>query len=1720
MKRMLKKSLAFILALTMVFGAAPLAGLIGLELPKIGEIFAEKAEAATLTYSQLNAKFPDGKYWNHGSGGNNPDGYTSSPCSHAHGNCSYSGSCGCNSFNGIAIQCYGFALKLGYDYYGSNPKTDWGRAYNLDNLKPGDIVNYNGDGHTVFVIGVNGNDVTVAECNRDGHCRIDWGRHINKSGFNNLQNVYVAPYAMDTNPSTPTIEIAEGVYTFHNVRDMNKVIDIKYNSLDRGAPLLLFDNELTQTQKFRVVKNGDYYNIQSVYSGHWVDISMPEYGKDGCAIQLWDDNSNNEEKWVFEDAGNGNVYIHSPMFNVNIDSGGPTDNRTELVTYHPDGSTSQQWKLVRVNESPSIDIEEGIYEFHNARDLNQVMDIRDDSTEDFAVVQLYEDLNNKVQKFKVVKLGSYYGIQSLYSEKWLDISAPSIGEKHLTIQLFENNTNNEEKWVFEDAGNGYVTIRSLYDVYVDTESGRTENRTALKTFQYDGTTSQQWKLIKTTEKPTAVLEADETCCDNNTNVFFTFGGNNSGIFTLGIYKEGTRIDTVTVEGNSYHRIFSEPGNYSAYMTAYSSPDYADSNWVYWKVYDKTTAELNIDRENTIVGSPIEFTLGGDNCGRFTIGIYKNGERIKTETIESYSYSFTPTEPGDYSAYMTAFSKHIEYADSNWVYWTVSDPIINISIKDLPSKTNYFVGDTLDESGLELIIYHESGTTQTINSGFTCTPTTLNTAGTQTITVTYLGKTATFDVNVKNVAVSSIAVKSNPTKTSYYVGDTLDTSGLTLTATYNNGTTQIINSGFTCTPTTLNTAGTQTITVTYSGKTATFDVNVKNVAISSIAVKSNPTKTSYYVGDTLNTSGLTLTATYNNGTTQTINSGFTCTPTTLNTAGTQTITVTYSGKTATFDVNVKNVAVSSIAIKSNPTKTSYYVGDTLDTSGLTLTATYNNGTTQTINSGFTCTPTTLNTAGTQTITVTYSGKTTSFNVTVNTDVVKRVAVKSNPTKTSYYVGDTLNTSGLTLTATYNSGKTETVNSGFVCSPTTLNTAGTQTITVTYSGKTATFDVNVKNVAISSIAVKSNPTKTSYYVGDTLNASGLTLTATYNNGTTQTFNSGFTCTPTTLNTAGTQTITVTYSGKTTSFNVTVNTDVVKSVAVKSNPTKTSYYVGDTLNTSGLTLTATYNSGKTETINSGFVCTPTTLNTAGTQTITVTYSGKTAMFDVDVKNVAISSIAVKSNPTKTSYYVGDTLDTSGLTLTATYNNGTIKTINSGFSCSPTTLNTTGTQKITVTYSGKTAVFDVYVINVAISSIAIKSNPTKTSYYVGDTLDTSGLTLTATYNNGTTQTIDSGYTCTPTTLNTAGTQTIGVTYGGKTTSFNVVVLEVAISGISIFSVPDVLSYYVGDTLLTDGLAVLVTYNNGTNKIVTSGFTCTPMVLNTEGIQKVTVIFEGKTASFNVSVTSVKITEIEIVNVPEKTSYIIGEKFDPKGLTMKAVNNKGEEIVVTEGFICYPEILDKAGTQVVTISYGGKSVMITVIVDEVTPETYTVKFISNSEIILQAKYVVGETIVKPSNPTKDGYRFIGWTPEVPETMPAYDLTFTAVFEKIETPIENEIKVSIRNPSTTTINYGDAIILHADIDGTLPEGARIEWTADNGNFSLSVSADGTTCKISPKSSGKTVFTATAYDKDGNVISSDTQEMTAKAGLWQKIVVFFKKIFGLTKTIPEAFKGIL
>ena len=80
------------------------------------------------------------------------------------------------------------------------------------------------------------------------------------------------------------------------------------------------------------------------------------------------------------------------------------------------------------------------------------------------------------------------------------------------------------------------------------------------------------------------------------------------------------------------------------------------------------------------------------------------------------------------------------------------------------------------------------------------------------------------------------------------------------------------------------------------------------------------------------------------------------------------------------------------------------------------------------------------------------ETRSGSITVKSDAptLSSIAVKTQPTKTQYFVGESFNQTGLTLTATYSDGSTKTILSGFTCSGFSSTTAGAKTITVSYEG----------------------------------------------------------------------------------------------------------------------------------------------------------------------------------------------------------------------------------------------------------------------------------------------------------------------------------------------------------------------------------------------------------------------------------------------------------------------------------------------------------------------------------------------------------------------------------------------------------------------------------------------------------------------------------------------
>ena len=59
----------------------------------------------------------------------------------------------------------------------------------------------------------------------------------------------------------------------------------------------------------------------------------------------------------------------------------------------------------------------------------------------------------------------------------------------------------------------------------------------------------------------------------------------------------------------------------------------------------------------------------------------------------------------------------------------------------------------------------------------------------------------------------------------------------------------------------------------------------------------------------------------------------------------------------------------------------------------------------------------------------------------------------------------------------------------------------------------------------------------------------------------------------------------------------------------------------------------------------------------------------------------------------------------------------------------------------------------------------------------------------------------------------------------------------------------------------------------------------------------------------------------------------------------------------------------------------------------YYATFIVDGEVKQNSKVTFGDPIVAPANPDKQGYTFTGWQPALPQAMPDYDMAFTATFE-------------------------------------------------------------------------------------------------------------------------------
>ncbi|MBQ8752062.1 MAG: bacterial Ig-like domain-containing protein, partial [Clostridia bacterium] len=161
-----------------------------------------------------------------------------------------------------------------------------------------------------------------------------------------------------------------------------------------------------------------------------------------------------------------------------------------------------------------------------------------------------------------------------------------------------------------------------------------------------------------------------------------------------------------------------------------------------------------------------------------------------------------------------------------------------------------------------------------------------------------------------------------------------------------------------------------------------------------------------------------------------------------------------------------VTLESIAVTTAPTKAVYELNTALDVTGGKLTLTYSDGSTKEVDmtadmvSGFDSA-----TSGEKTLTVAYEDKTTTMAVTVNEKRITAVELVSAPAKTTYEGGEALDVTGGVLKVSYSDGSTENVDiTAAMVTGFDADTAGEQTLTVTYGEKAVTYAVTVKEKPI--------------------------------------------------------------------------------------------------------------------------------------------------------------------------------------------------------------------------------------------------------------------------------------------------------------------------------------------------------------------------------------------------------------------------------------------------------------------------------------------------------------------------------------------------------------------------------------------------------------------------------------------------------------------------------
>lgn len=336
-------------------------------------------------------------------------------------------------------------------------------------------------------------------------------------------------------------------------------------------------------------------------------------------------------------------------------------------------------------------------------------------------------------------------------------------------------------------------------------------------------------------------------------------------------------------------------------------------------------------------------------------------------------------------------------------------------------------------------------------------------------------------------------------------------------------------------------------------------------------------------------------------------------------------------------------------------------------------------------------------------------------------------------------------------------------------------------------------------------------------------------------------------------------------------------------------------------------------------------------------------------------LESIEIATPPNKTSYFEGENFDKTGMVVKANYNSKNTPYIildNSSYDITDGNNLVAGQKSVTIAYEDKSVKQTINVEKNSVTEIKIKTPPTKIEYKEGENFDATGMVIEVTYKDGTSKEV-TDYTIENGNNLKANQKQVTITYGEIKIEQNITVTENSLIEISVTKAPNKTKYVVGQNFDKTGMIVVGKYQDETTQEIVD-YTIEDGINLAQGQTSVTIKYDEKTTSQEITVEEKSITQITISKMPSKTQYIQNkEELELAGGIIKVEYNDGtnEKIELTDEQVKVSGFDNsKIGKNMITVTYQQKNTSFEVeIIEEETAKNSN--FDKASCMVNSAKY-------------------------------------------------------------------------------------------------------------------------------------------------------------------------